>query len=445
MTRLSVRWPKARSARRLLTLTAATLLIAWGEPGHSLQSAAKPATAATSGHVKRPPARSFAIHLPAKAIAYQRDGYWMLFVGMPWSFGGLLLFLVSGASARLRTAIYAALHTSAPQEGQPPRLLPLALFYAGFTLALTAWSLPLTLASIHIERAYGFSRESNLGILRDSALDFVLQLVWAPVLWLAYRVYNRLGARWWLTLWAILTPLVVLSTLIQPVLIAPLFNHYTPLPSGDLRTQIERLERRAGITGAELLVENTSKRTTHVNAYVTGLGPSARIVINDTAVHELPEGEVLAMVGHEMGHYVEGHVWVETASQVAGLGVFLWLADMLLPALERRLRGWAHTRSILDMAALPVISLTISLFLWVQQPVANLESRYLEHRADAFGLRLTHRNNDMARLFVGFAERDYDDPNPPALIRFWFYSHPPLDERIRFALEYNDAAGSSAN
>ncbi|HEV2472571.1 MAG TPA: M48 family metalloprotease, partial [Chthonomonadales bacterium] len=236
---------------------------------------------------------------------------------------------------------------------------------------------------------------------------------------------------------AILALLLLLRIVLAPVLVAPLFNHYTPLPPGKLRSDIAGLADRAGISNAAILVEDTSKRTTHVNAYVTGLGPTTRIVINDTALRLLPEDEVLAMVGHEMGHYVGEDVWIRYLSAVLGAAAFLRIAASALPALQRRFSVRWHIQSLTDIASLPMALLLLSLFLLLQDPIENSESRYLEHRADAYGLRLTGLNNAMIRLFIGFAVRDYSDPNPPALLQFWFYSHPPLSERIDFAGKYH--------
>jgi Zn-dependent protease with chaperone function len=135
-----------------------------------------------------------------------------------------------------------------------------------------------------------------------------------------------------------------------------------------------------------------------------------------------------------MGHFVEGHIWVHLASSVIGAGFFLWLASRLFPWLMQRNRG--RISGMTDLAALPLFLLTVSLFLLAQAPVASLESRILERRADAFGLRVTGLSEATARLHVGFAERDYTDPDPPILLHLWFGTHPTVRERIAFALSY---------
>jgi Zn-dependent protease with chaperone function len=225
---------------------------------------------------------------------------------------------------------------------------------------------------------------------------------------------------------------------LQPILIAPLYNLYTPLAPGPLREKILALAATSGITGGRVFVEDTSRRSSHVNAYVVGLGPSTRIVLNDTALEKLPEDQLLAMLGHEMGHYVEGHIWIGFCSGAAGAGLLLALMAWILPrAAQRRGPSWG-LRGLRDIAALPLIMLVLYLLQLAQDPAANAISRALEHRADAFGLRVTHLNDAMARLFVGFAERDFSDPDPPLLLHLWFGTHPTLKERIQFAQEYKE-------
>ncbi len=270
-------------------------------------------------------------------------------------------------------------------------------------------------------------------LVGDSVISLAFGLLAVPLIWVAYRVYARFPRTWWIWIWLLMAPLLYVIVVLEPVLFAPMFNRYTPMANGPVKADILALADRAGVRNASVLIENTSTRTRHVNAYVTGLGPSARIVINDTAIRELPEDQLLAMISHELGHYVEHHILVGYISSLFGLGAFLWICSFVFPWIARRHPLWG-SRGIYDLAMLPALMLFISLFLIVQSPIENAISRTLEHRADAFGLRLTHLNAATARLMVGFAERDYSDPDPPKLLHFWFGSHPTLNERIAFAL-----------
>ncbi|CEK12802.1 Zn-dependent protease with chaperone function [Chthonomonas calidirosea] len=382
------------------------------------------------------PTPAVAFHIPQRAITYQRLGYALGFFGIFWHGLGLWLILHFGIAAQLRCWAY-RLTTRQPHSEKPPPLRALALFYVAFSLLFLLWQMPLGMAGLLLEKQFGFAREGWGRWLEDTALSWVLSLPLILVLWLGYVVYFRSPQRWWLWLWAALTPLILFNNVIQPIFIAPLFNRYRPLPPGPLRQAIENLAAKAHIRHAVILVENTSRRTTHVNAYVTGIGPTTRIVIDDTALKTLPPDQLLVMVAHEMGHYVEKHVWIITLSNILGAGVLLWVLSKALPTLLQRFaRKWG-IESPADLAALPALFLCLYVLLQIQMPLANLESRYLEHRADAFALRLTHLNRAMAQLFIGFAERDYEDPNPPALIQWWYGTHPSLRSRVQFALSYH--------
>ena len=379
-------------------------------------------------------AQSVAPHIPPQAIAYQRARRALGLFGLGWNALGIWLFLRAGLAARLRDLLERNRGAEPDSEANPvPPFRLLLAYYAAFTGVLLLWNLPIGLAGLWIERRFGFSTETLFGFFRDLLLGFAFGLPTVLLFWGGLRLYARFPLHWWKILWAISVPVIVFLFILEPVVVSPAFNRYTPLPNTPLRAKILALADQAGITGASVFVEDTSKRTRHVNAYVTGIGPTTRIVINDTALQILPEDQMLAMIGHEMGHYVEGHIWAGMIGAIVGMGVFLWIVSRLLPDLTQRKAPLWRLRGPTDLAALPLLSLLIALFLIIQAPVASGISRYLEHRADVYGLRLTRLNDAMIRLFVGFAERDYSDPDPPALLQFWFGTHPTLKERIEFA------------
>ena len=393
--------------------------------------------------VSAAPADQFIPHISHAAATYQHAGYILGFTGLIWNLLGLTLLLRTRLSAAIRTRVYTVFRRPLPDPSTSPTLAVSVLYYLCFSACMLVWQLPVGLAGWELERHFGFGTESIFGFLKDHLIDYLISMMNIPMIWAGWRLYTRTPEKWWLVLWIILSPFILFQTALQPLLIAPLFNHFTPLPAGPLRNEIAALAQKADILHPLILIENTSKRSTHVNAYVTGWGPTTRIVIDDTAIKELPSNEILAMVGHEMGHYVEKHVWWETVSSVLGAGIMLWLLSFLLPYLEKRFAAVCNLRGLTDPASLPLVMLTLTILLQFQMPIANAESRYFEHRADAFGLRLTHLNKPMARLFVRFAERDYSDPDPPELIQWWYGSHPTLEERIHFALHYHPWRKSS--
>ena len=169
-----------------------------------------------------------------------------------------------------------------------------------------------------------------------------------------------------------------------------------------------------------------------MNAYVTGLGPSKRIVLWDTLLQKMDHDEILAVMGHEMGHYVMHHIWKGIAFGIAISFFGFFIAQKIY---EWGLPRWGFTDRA-DPAALPWLLLIGAVIGFLLSPVTNGFSRHIEHQADQFGLELTHLNEAMASSFVKFAEDSKQDPNPPRFIEWWRYSHPAAQRRIDFALSY---------
>ncbi len=405
-------------------------------PAHPAPVRATPPSA-----ILLPPGDPYTPRVPERAILYQRAAYALGLAGIGWHILGLWLLLRSGASARLRNGVYRLIgrgrFARQPACGKAPPFRAVLLYGGVYLIIMRCWALPLGLTDLILERRFGFGHESAGAFLLDDARGLLFDAVLIPLVWGIYALRARFKRRWWLIVWAMLLPLLCLQSVVEPVLIAPLYNHFMPLPRGPLRDKLLALARSAGVTNARVFVADTSRRTTHVNAYVTGIGPSTRIVIEDTALRALPDDQLRAMLAHEMGHYIEGHIWITLLSAGLGAGLLLWLLAGLLPRLAYRTRRRYGLHGAWDLAALPLLSLTLYLLIQAQLPLANALSRYLEHRADRFGLQTTGLNDATARLFVGFAERDYSDPNPPLLLHLWWGTHPTLAERIAYARHFS--------
>src|SRR5580700_9939427 len=306
------------------------------------------------------------------AIAYQQSGRILGLVHMGWSLLGLWLLLQSGAARKLRNRVEnrakKRLLSDGYKRADPPAFIPLTLYFAVLSMLIWCWSLPFDMLGLALERRYDFGTQRVPGLIQDGLIAQIFGLLLVPLIWAAYRIHSRFTRTWWLLIWAITAPLLYVLVVLQPVVFSPMFNSYTPMPNGPVKSDILALAGHAGVRNATVLIENTSKRTRHVNAYVTGLGPSARIVINDTALRELPEDQLLAMIGHELGHYVEHHIMVGYAGSVLGIGFFLWVCSFALTFITETHPLWG-SRGINDLAMLPALMLLISLFLLVQSPI----------------------------------------------------------------------------
>ena len=357
---------------------------------------------------------------------YSRTRYALYFAGTAYELLVLWGVLETGLSARLRRLV------------QPLRFsfFQLTGYYALLTLVLLVVHAPLTWYSgYYLEHAYGLSSQSFLAWLGDLAKGLAVDAATTvPILWLLFWLIQKSPRRWALWFWGALIPLIAFGIFISPLVIDPLFNKFTPMPPGPLKTQIEALAAKAGIPNAPVYVVDKSKQTHSTNAYVTGIGSSARIVLWDTTLQRMPPDQILAVVGHEMGHYVLKHLYWGFLMSVGGL--------LLLLPLAQKFAEWQITRfgprwgvsGLTDYAATPALLLTMALFSFFLAPVTNGVSRVIEHQADAYGLAVTGNRPAMARAFVSLSEQNLSDPNPPAFITFWLFTHPPLQERIDFAL-----------
>jgi Zn-dependent protease with chaperone function len=317
-------------------------------------------------------------------------------------------------------------------------LLRAWIYYPLFTLAYGALTLPLSFYSSYLlPHQYGLSNQSLSGWIADGAKELGISAVVAPpVVAFLYCTIRRSPRRWWLGFWLASIPLMIGVILLQPIVIEPLFNRFGPLRNEALRQKILALAAKAGIQRSRVFEVDASRRTRGVNAYVTGLGGSARIVLWDTLLQKLDEDEVLFVMAHEMGHYVEGHVPILVAASILGSFVFLFLTDRGSRAvLARNGERWG-IRGLEDLASFPLLLLVLAILNFFGSPAAAALSRTVERRADTFGLRVAGNGRAAASSFVKLSELNLSHPDPPPFVEFWIFTHPPLKERIEKALAW---------
>src|SRR5208283_1841276 len=251
---------------------------------------------------------------------------------------------------------------------------------------------------------------------------------------------------WWLYFWMAAVPLALFLFFISPWFVDPLFDKFMPLQPKhpELVESIGRLTQRAGvpIPPERMFLMEASAKTNELNAYVTGIGASKRVVIWDTTIAKTKPDELLVIVGHELGHYVLGHLAIGFAFFLAGLLLGLYVTFHTLQwMLKRWGNGWG-VRGQEDWAALAALLLIMNVLAFVSMPVENGFSRMQEHAADVYGLEVVHglvanSQEAGARAFQVLGEADLADPKPSRFITFWLYSHPPQAERQEFAYTYD--------
>ncbi len=261
----------------------------------------------------------------------------------------------------------------------------------------------------------------------------------------------RRGRLWWVWCWAVLQPFVVLGVFLAPVVVDPLFNHFTPLASQDpaLAARLEQLAQMGGlhIPESRMFVSDASRRSTGVNAYVTGIGSSARVVVWDTTLQKLPPEEILAVYAHEQGHYVLHHIWKGIAFSAAlTLVLFALVARVYEAAAWRGADRW-RIASPGDWSALPLLLGLVTLTGFLAAPAANAFSRGEEHAADVYGEHLLARVlPNAAAVYVDNFNRmgrlSFVDPTPNRFVVWWTYTHPPIGDRAEEARRMEKPVGS---
>jgi Zn-dependent protease with chaperone function len=232
-------------------------------------------------------------------------------------------------------------------------------------------------------------------------------------------------------------PFVFGVVLLKPVWIDPLFNDFGPMKDRALEAQIQALAARAGIEGGRIYEVNKSVDTNAANAYVTGVLGSKRIVLWDTLLNRLEPREVLAVMGHEMGHYVLGHVPRSVLlSSFVTLASLFWI-DRAGRALLSRFHGRFGFDRLSDVAALPLILLLLTIASLALAPVVNAYSRYQEHEADRFALEVTRANRSAALAFTKIQRENLANPRPGHFYRLWRATHPSIGDRIDFCNAYH--------
>jgi STE24 endopeptidase len=277
--------------------------------------------------------------------------------------------------------------------------------------------------------ARGLSTQSWSGFATDLALAEAIAIVTTSLVLLAVIATARRWRRAWPAVaGGLLAVLVLLGSFVYPLLVEPLFNSFTPLPDGSLRTRILALADTEGVQVDDVLVADASRRTTTLNAYVSGFGGTRRVVVYDTLVQDLPPDEALSVVAHELAHARHEDVVTGSVLGAAGALVAVGLLGLVVGAVGRRTRvGMA------DPAVVPLVLALLAVGTLVASPLQNAVSRRIETRADVDALRATHDPDAFEAMQRELALRSLADPTPAAWAQLWFGSHPTTLERIAVA------------
>jgi Zn-dependent protease with chaperone function len=364
-----------------------------------------------------------------KALEYYKTGTVLWWISLIWQLAILCLFVFTGLSARTRQV--------AERIGRK-WFFTFVIYFLFFSTIDYLLYLPLGYYQGFIRpHSYGLSDQAFSKWLGDSLKGLIVGVAFGVLfLWVPYLLMKKSPRRWWLYTGILAVPVIFFLVLIEPIWVEPLFNDFGEMKNKQLEAKILALADRAGIDGARVFEVNKSTDTKTVNAYVTGLGSTKRIVLWDTLLDKLDEKEILFVMGHEMGHYVLNHVLQGILFAVAIVFFGLYLIHRITQII---ISHW-HTRlgfdQVGDIASWPLVLLVGNVLYLLAAPGVMAFSRHLEHEADRFGLEITQDNHAAAMGFVKLLDNNLGNPRPGLLYKIWRASHPTPAERIEFCNQY---------
>ncbi|MCF0241275.1 MAG: M48 family metallopeptidase [Treponema sp.] len=298
-------------------------------------------------------------------------------------------------------------------------------------------SIPFSLYNeFSIEKRFGFSNMTlKLWIIDEIKSIFVgliIFLLLGAAMAVAFTFFEN---SWWIIVSAVLIAFILLAQIIYPKFIAPLFNKFEPLPEGELRNKLEALLIKTGFKNDGLFVMDASKRSGHSNAYFSGFGKTKRVVLYDTLINQMTPDELVAVLGHELGHFKLKHILKNLilTFPLTVLGIFVLFKFSQIPSLYE-----AFGFEVPDegLKWIQFIGITLLTTVWgalseLLSPLSNISSRRHEYQADKFSKDLCGTPDNLISGLVKLNSENLSELFPPAIYVWWNYSHPTLVQRIQ--------------
>lgn len=297
-------------------------------------------------------------------------------------------------------------------------------------------SVPFALYSeFGIEKHFGFSN-MTLGMwISDEIKGFLINLViMAPLLLAMIGLFKYASGWWWILLGCIYLAFSLGVSIVYPIFIAPIFNKFTPLEDGELKTRLEELLKKCGFKASGLFVMDASKRSGHSNAYFTGFGKSKRVVLYDTLIEQLTIDEIEAVLGHELGHYKHHHILKKMMFMIPGVFAALFVASLFIKLPELYIGFGFDVGDFIPYQMMFIgvflISLVFGEWMDLFRPILNFLSRRDEFQADAFAKKICGSGEPLCTALIKLNKENLSEIQVPKIYSVFNYNHPPLLERI---------------
>lgn len=361
---------------------------------------------------------------------YSNIRYFLSFLSTPYEWLFYLIVLVTGASRLFEKSAEKISKNHVIQSAVYVFYLSVISFLAIF---------PLQYISHQFSIKYGISNQIFSAWMKNEMIDFwVGYLTMILIVAAIYWVMKKSPRRWWFYAWLLFVPYATFFVFIQPIVIDPLYNDFTSLQDKQLEKEILALADQADIPAEHVYQVNKSEETNAMNAYVNGIGASSRIVLWDTTLQQLTKDEILVIMAHEMAHYVKKHLYFGLAGYLGLSLLGLWILSKLLVRFSEKYKDTLKISEWNRLSSLPLLLALLSIMLFFSSPISNIVARYQEASADQYALELTEDNEAAISSFQKLTRAGLSQVNPPILVKWFFYTHPTMLERLMMVKEFQD-------
>jgi len=304
--------------------------------------------------------------------------------------------------------------------------LDAVIFLFGFIAVNYIIGLPFELyQTFELDKEYGFSKMTPKLYILDQLKYIAMFVVLGGAIFYLLAWIVITVSSWWLWGFILLFSIAMITNVIFPTIIAPMFNKFSPMEEGELKSDIEAMMDKVGLKSDGIFIMDASKRDTRLNAFFGGLGKTKRVVLFDTLIKKLTPKELLAVLGHELGHFSHGDIW----KSIGIMGVELFISFFLLGNLPDELfldMGVEHKAGV----EIAMMMLLFPLVSFVLTPIKSFVSRHNEYEADEFGSQLGGKENLVSAL-IKLVDENKSFPKSHPLVIFFYYTHPPVLERLK--------------